>query len=74
MLDRDETRRTSALLEAVLELCDAADLPRVAVVAVLSKVLVIACLPEEDKEMFMARMAYVYDFEKMMRPDSQEIH
>ena len=74
MLNRKETARTAALLEGVLELCEAADIPRVAVIAVLSKVLVLACLPDEDKEQFLARLSYVYDFETFMRPDSQEIH
>ena len=74
MLSNDESKRTALLLDGVMELCDAANLPRIAVIAVLSKVLVIASLPDEDKEEFMTRMSYVYDFEKFMRPDSQEVH
>lgn len=74
MLDDGEKARTAMLLEGVLELCEAANVPRSAIVAVLSKVLVVACLDDEDKDDFLARMAYVYDFERFMKPDSKEIH
>lgn len=74
MMDKAEVARTGALLEGILELCDAANLPRIAVIAVLSKVLVIASLPDENKEEFLTRLSYVYDFENFMRPDSQEVH
>lgn len=73
-MNNAESARTAALLEGILELCEAADIPRIAVIAVLSKVLVIASLPDENKEDFLNRLSYVYDFENFMRPDSQEVH
>jgi len=63
-----------AFFQALVKLCEITDLPPTLMNAVLTKVLVINSLAECDKEQFLHRMDYVYDFESAMKPDQMEIH
>ena len=74
MLDANEMRLTAKLFHDMVNLCDDANLPRVAVIAVLAKILVLLSLEDETKEEMLSRLSYVYDVEKFMKPDSKEIH
>ena len=71
--DRDR-ERAEGFFTALVHLCQESKLDPVLMNAVLAKVLVIMSLDECDKDQFMRRMNYVYDFESYMKPDQMEIH
>lgn len=71
--DRDR-ERAEGFFTALVYLCEQSKLDPTLMNAVLAKVLVIMSLEECDKDQFMRRMNYVYDFESHMKPDQMEIH
>lgn len=73
-LTDEESTRAEAFFNALLVLCQEANLHPTLMNAVLAKVLVIMSLDECDKEQFMRRLNYVYEFESFMKPDHTEIH
>ena len=73
-LSAEQTKIVDRLFIDLLSITTSAELPRMAVVALLTKIIVMLSLDQVDREQFMDRMAYVYDFESFLKPDQLEIH
>lgn len=71
---KEDLKNARMLYETILEAIEHADMSREAVIAVLTKVLVLTCIPDESKRELLERVAYVYDFENFYRPESTEIN
>jgi hypothetical protein len=69
-----DVEKIEHFFHALMKLCETSDLERGYMIAIMTKLVVMMSLDEGDKEEFMKRMAYVYDFESFMKPDQMEIH
>jgi len=70
----EEIKVSSELFTAMIDLINERKINPQFVYAVLAKLTVLYALNDGDKEEFMNRMAFVYDYEKLMKPDSDEVH
>jgi len=69
-----DVEKIEQFFHALMKLCETSDLERGYMIAIMTKLVVMMSLDDGDKEEFMKRMAYVYDFESFMKPDQMEIH
>jgi hypothetical protein len=70
----EEIKESSELFTALIDMINERKMKSNFVYAVLAKLTVLYALNDGDKEEFMHRMGFVYDFEKLMKPESDEVH
>ena len=70
----DEIKHSSALFTAMIDLINEHKINPQFVYAVLAKLTVLYALQDGDKEEFLNRMSFVFDYENLMKPTSDEVH
>lgn len=70
----EEIKESGALLSALIDVISQSKVSPTFAYAVLAKLVVLYGLQDGSKEEFLHRMSFVYDFEQMMKPQSDEVH
>ena len=76
MIDNDdlEIQRAQNLFKDIVQLINNADIHPEVVFSILVKMVTMHGIQHFEKDEYMTRIEYVWQFEKFFQPDSNEVH